>query len=522
MGCNLTVAGLRTPERSRGLQPLASLWLAALVLCGGCGGASEPRASAERPTLRVGVAVPEVGYSSPSIGLGSLLGSLSGDRLFTPDNNGRPQSQIFDRWERSPDGLVWRLSIRDGIKFHDGTIVTAETVEQDLEPEVRQALRSPGLIDVSTITAPDSHTVVIELKRPSSLLMDDLSGKALERSVDDHAVGIGPFVADSVSSDRASLHAFDDYFQGRPSIGRLELISYPTVRTAWAAMMRGEIDSLYEVGSEAADFVEAESTVRVYSFARPYVHTLGFNVRRPVFKRPEVRQAINEAIDRDAILHAVLRDRGRVAQGYVWPSNWAYDRSLPAFVFDPDAARRTLDEIGLRVKSVKGSMPERFSFTCILPEGMPLFEEMSLVIQKQLFDIGVNMRPESVSFADLSRRLATGDFDAFLSELASPRMLGWAYRFFHSPTEGFQPYLGWGYTAADAALDKIRYGLTDDEVRAGVSEFQRVLYDDPPAAFISWDERARAVSRRFLVPAEPGVDIFPSIWRWKAAPPSSD
>ena len=89
-------------------------------------------------------------------------------------------------------------------------------------------------------------------------------------------------------------------------------------------MMRGEIDSLYEVGREAADFVEAESTVRVYSFARPYVHVLGFNVRRPVFRRPEVRQAISEAIDRNAILHAVLRDRGRVAEGYVWPSHWAY------------------------------------------------------------------------------------------------------------------------------------------------------------------------------------------------------
>ena len=62
--------------------------------------------------------------------------------------------------------------------------------------------------------------------------------------------------------------------------------------------------------------------------------------------------------------------------------------------------------------------------------------------------------------------------------------------------------------------------MTDDEVRAGVAELQRVLYDDPPAAFITWDERARAVSRRFIVPAEPGVDVFPSIWRWKAAPAS--
>ncbi len=343
MGCNLIVAGPRTPERSRGLQPWASLGFAALVTCAACGGSPPAPASAERPTLRIGVALP-VWCVPGSIGMGSILASLSGDRLFTPGQDGRPESKIFERWERSADGLEWRLSLRDGIRFHDGAVMTADTIKSFLETQLAQTPRPPGLLDVSALRTPDAHTLVIDLKRPSSFLMDDLSGNSLERRAGDRTVGIGPFVTDSVSADRATLHAFDDYFQGRPSIGRLELISYPTVRTAWAAMMRGEIDSLYEVGRDAADFVEAESTVRVYSFARPYVHVLGFNVRRPVFRRPEVRRAISQAIDRNAILHAVLRDRGRVADGYVWPSHWAYDRSAPTLRFRsrrrPNGARR--------------------------------------------------------------------------------------------------------------------------------------------------------------------------------------
>jgi peptide/nickel transport system substrate-binding protein len=434
--------------------------------------------------------------------------------------DGRSTSQIFERWQRSPDGLQWTLSLRSGIKFHDGELASADAVRLILEPELQNALRAPGFIDVASIAAPDAATLSIRLKRPSAFLLDDLSGYSLERGSGQDQVGTGPFIADTASAEKATLHSFDDYFQGRPSIGRIELISYPTVRTAWAAMMRGEIDALYEVGRDAAEFVEAESTVKMYSFARPYVHVLGFNARRAVFRRPEVRQAISQAVDRNAILHAVLRDRGRVADGYVWPSHWAYDRSAPAYGYDPAAARATLDRLGLRVKEVKGSMPERFSFSCISLDGVPLFEQMSLLIQKQLYDVGVNMRIEPLPFGELVKRLASGDFDAFLFELASPRVLSWAYRFFHSPTDSFQPFVGWGYSAADAALDKIRYAMTDDEVRAGVSEFQRALYDDPPAAFITWDERSRAVSRHFIVPAEPGMDIFPSIWRWKAAPPA--
>jgi hypothetical protein len=91
------------------------------------------------------------------------------------------------------------------------------------------------------------------------------------------------------------------------------------------------------------------------------------------------------------------------------------------------------------------------------------------------------------------------------------------YQFLHSPVPGSPALLDSGYAAADGALDRLRLASSDDEVRAAVGGLQRVLYDDPPGVFIAWDERARAVSRRFFVPSTPGRDILQNFWQVRPA-----
>ena len=69
----------------------------------------------------------------------------------------------------------------------------------------------------------------------------------------------------------------------------------------------------------------------------------------------------------------------------------------------------------------------------------------------------------------------------------------------------------------DAALDAIRHAGSDDEYQRGVAAFQRATMDDPPAIFLAWGQRARAVSTRFAVPAEPGRDILGTLGLWRPA-----
>jgi hypothetical protein len=115
----------------------------------------------------------------------------------------------------------------------------------------------------------------------------------------------------------------------------------------------------------------------------------------------------------------------------------------------------------------------------------------------------------------LQARLKKGDFDAFVFEMAG-RSLSWVYEFWHSRENGF---IDTGYTAADAVLDRIRSARSEEEVRGGITELARVLHDDPPAAFLAWQEQTRAVSIKFDMAAEPARDILSNVWQWRPAAP---
>jgi ABC-type transport system substrate-binding protein len=160
-------------------------------------------------------------------------------------------------------------------------------------------------------------------------------------------------------------------------------------------------------------------------------------------------------------------------------------------------------------------MPSRFQFNCLV---YPPLERIALIIQKQLFEVGVDMTIELAKVGDIVGRAARGNFDAFLLWQSSGRSLTFPYLFWHSPEPGRPVFLQSGYTAADAALDRVRYAPNDGEFRGAVAAFQQAIHDDPPAVFLAWEERVRAVNRTFHVPPQdPGRDVTYSLWRWRPA-----
>jgi ABC-type transport system substrate-binding protein len=267
------------------------------------------------------------------------------------------------------------------------------------------------------------------------------------------------------------------------------------------------------VSRDAADFVQAESTVRTYTFLRPYYIPLVFNVRNTILKDAAVRRAINEALDRDALVREGMSGRGRVADGPIWPQHWAYSPATP-FKYDVASARARLDAAGYKVKpGLNGTNPVRFSFTCLVFADDTRFDRIAMLIQKQLADVGIDMKLVPVPQEKLGPRLASGDFDAFLFEFAG-RSLSWVYEFWRSH-EGSR--VDTGYRSADAVLDRIKMALTDDQVRTAVADLGRILHDDPPAAFVAWQTTARAVSTKFDVDEEENRDILANVWQWHPA-----
>ncbi len=447
--------------------------------------------------------------------------TLSSEPLVGVGFDGRPQAALAESWESLPRGLGVRLKLRPAVLFHNGRPADAPSVARMLRDQIASYERAGWKVEnIKDITAVGSGEIEIRYRRPDAFILPDLSVFSIA-DLKDPLLRTGPFKLASLDPS-VSLVAFDRYYLGRPSIDAIEFQPYQTQRKAWSAMMRGEVNSLYEVSREAADFVEAESAVRPYPYLRGYHVALVFNQRHPILARKDVRVALNEAVDRDAIVRDAMRGRALPADGPIWPYHWAYSSAQSSFAFNPDAARLRLDGAGLTANRDRtpGHMSSRFRFTCLVPSDDGRFERIALVVQRQLFEIGVDMEIEAMPVDQLiNRRVPNGEFDAFLFEMTSGRTLGWLYRFWHSPAEGPPPALRTGYRGADSVLDRLRAAQTDNETRLAVSDLQRVMHNDPPAIFLVWPRETRAVDARFRVPYLSDRDVLTGVREWRLMPP---
>jgi peptide/nickel transport system substrate-binding protein len=472
------------------------------------------------PELTIGYADPRPRVSVDR-GIATIVNNLTSERLLSLGRDGRPEAALVERWQESPDGLTWRFTLRKDLRLQDGSPLDAPVVRDWLTASLRASADQgglfPGLRGITSIEAPGPLEFVVHLSQPDDLLLEGLAYTSPQGGRDGNRTA-GPFRIDSRDREGVKLSAFPDYYRGRPRLERIQIREFPSARNAWGAMMRGELDFLYDVPPEALEFIEQSSTTFVATFLRPYVTTLVFNEAHPVLGLRDVRVALNAAVNRTEIIKVALRGRGYPATDHVWPKHWAYDPLQPRFRYDAARAAALLDAQGLRPDRLHGrDRGARFAFTCLVPGDEPRFEQVALLVQRQLVEVGVDMQLESVPVPVLQQRLRSGTYDAFLFELGSGHGLGWAYWFWHS-SSGPQ-WVTTGYRSADAALEAVRGARTDDGRRDAVRQLRRAMHTDPPGAFLYWSESTRAVSRRFDIPHVPDRDILFTVSQWRLAPP---
>jgi len=465
-------------------------------------------------TLTIGY--PHQTGQDPLHGVQQAARLLSFEGLAYLARDGRPRPRLAESWHESEDRLTWSIKLRKNARFHDGSLVDATAVKQSLDRSIagREKVFRPGLADIAAVEAPSSSEIVLKLNAPSTFVIDDLT-VAIVKNANGEEIGSGPFVTTSTSPTEIVMTSVPTYYRSEPVINRIVWRAYPTVRTAWAAMMRGDIDFLYEVPPDALEFIEPEESVSVFPFLRNYVYALALNTKRHPFDSPRVRRALNYAVDRSEVIDLALHGRGKPANGPTWPEHWAFDRSISEYGHDPSRATALLDAAGLPKAraSAPGQVPARLHFTCLVTQNFALWERMALIAQRDFAQVGVDMQFESVSFTELNQRLANGNFDAVVMELVVGNSVSRPYFFWHS--QGLLNAWGYRNTKVDAALDGVRRSSSEDLYRQSFRSLQSETLDDPPAVFLALGEVARAVSKRFKVVAQQGTDIISTIPEWQ-------
>jgi peptide/nickel transport system substrate-binding protein len=435
--------------------------------------------------LRVGTA---------QIELDAFIQNITLEAIAKIGSDGRARPWLAKKLTPSPNGLVLTIETRPNVLFHDGSPVTSTILADILRTTLPHAFLAGE--DVAAITPASESEIRVELRKPSRFVLEALED--LIRKPGSKTIGTGPFAA--VASETAEVRADKNYYLGPPAIDGITVHMYPSVRAAWAEMLRNHIDMVYDVGLNALDSLQTSTTIDVFSYTRNYQYVVLFNTASRTFGPPALRRALNSAVDREAFIRDALNGRGVVSSGPIWPQNWAAGRAREGLPFDPAAAAAEVRARGGKV-----------SFRCLVA---PEDETVALVLKRQLAAVGIDVVFEQASIEAIRDARTSLAFEAILTTAINGPSVFRTSAWWHS--KGPRNNGRYASRRVDEALDAIRRSLTDEAYESGVEEFQRAILDDPPALFLAWNQRARAVSRRFHVPpTEPNIDVLGSLRLWQ-------
>lgn len=429
-----------------GLAHLSVAVAVVVLVSAACGGgAPGGDAPAPAPTeLRLAIGGESEDGLDPTLGWGRYGSPLFQSTLLTRDADLSITNDLATGHSVSADGLVWTVDIRGDARFSDGTPVTA----QDVAYTFTAASRSGGRTDVTVLreaVATDADTVELRLTEPQSTFVNRLVSLGI---VPEHAhgpdyagnpVGSGPFRF--VQWDRGQqliVERNDDYYGPKPAFQRVVFV-FTGEDATMAAATAGQVHMAAVPSSLASAEVAGMRLVPVTSVDNrgimfPYVPDTGettpagLPIGNDVTSDRAIRQAVNHAIDRKALVDGVLEGYGSPATGPVDGLPW-YEPSSAIIGNDPDRARSILDAAGWvdgDGDGIRERAGARAAFTLLYPAQDTMRQGLSLSVADMLRPIGIEVAANGVSWDVIDTRLHA---DAVL--------LGWGS---HDPTEMYNLY----------------------------------------------------------------------------------
>jgi peptide/nickel transport system substrate-binding protein len=257
------------------------------------------------------------------------------DTLFGTDAHFQPQPEMVDRWEASPDKLVYTFTLRDKLAFSDGQPVRSADCIASLDRWMqRDGLGQMLARSVDTMSAVDDKTFTIALKRPFPLLLNALGkpssnvpfimperiAKTPANEQIKDAIGSGPFifVKDEFEPGHKVVYVKNPNYAPRaeppswtaggkaPKVDRVEWIYIPDQTTALNALVAGEVDWWQQVQTDAVPVLEKTPGVTVAELEPlRYTGNMVFNHLQPPFNNPKLRQAVLRGVDQASYMAAV-------------------------------------------------------------------------------------------------------------------------------------------------------------------------------------------------------------------------
>lgn len=330
---------------------------------------------------------------------------------------GELEPMLATEWDQV-DPTTWEFTLRDGVTFQDGTPLDADAVVGALAHllEVKTPARAFNADAVSGVKAVDEATVQITTPAADPLVplrvatpnAGILAPKAYEgKQIDIESTCTGPFtVTDEVPGQSLTLERNEDYWGGEVALASAEVRFVIDGAARATQVQTGEAQIAKSLPVASLGMLGDDANVEIHEIPVTRTTVMLLNNSRPPFDDPLVRQAIQKAVDTQAIVDGIYEGAGSPGVGPFGPDTAWAPEGAEAVAVDLDEARSLLDQAGVD--------PESLTIELMAYNDRPEFGDLAAVIQDQLSQLGVKVEIRAGEYTSMEPDMLSGDFDAAL------------------------------------------------------------------------------------------------------------
>ena len=418
--------------------------------------------------------------------------------------------QKYEPWlatalpEISDDGKVYRIPLRQGVRFHDGTTFDAYDMvysfERILNPENKTYVYRKYVDVVESVEAIDEFTLKITLQTPDNAFIAKLAGPevapvsqaAVEAAGEDYGtkrvIGTGPFrFVEWLPGDRIVLERFDDYWQqGLPYLDRIVFKIVPDETTALLQLRLGEVHILDDVPRKSINLLKQDAPNLTVTLLVGIQHEqIYLNTARPPFDDIRIRRAVAHAIDRQAIIDSVFDGYAIESVGPYHSWAWTHHPDLKQpYPYNPEKAGRLLKEAGYGPDN-----PLRFE---LMATNQEMFVDQAVMVQAYLKDVGVQVEVLPLEKSTLFDRVYVRKTYKDTPEMYAAALEDWgasvddpessAERLFQSDSGGNKCF--YKNREVDTLFSDVNFAKTVDEQKAVYYKTEQLIASDVPTIWI--------------------------------------
>jgi peptide/nickel transport system substrate-binding protein len=410
-----------------------------------------------------------------------------------------PVPDLAEKWD-NPDEKTWVFHLRQGVKFHDGSDLTASDVKYTYESVLDPTFNSPFrsfYLSVDKVDATDNNTVTFTLKEPFAPFLSymDLGivpqAAASKPDFSTKPIGTGPFKVDTWNTgDSIDLSPFDAFYAGRANLDRLRVKVVPDNSARVVALESGDLDFVQSPLSPQ-DVAREQSAAKLRVDRTPaagYTY-VNLNTADPILADKNVRQALAHLVNKQQIIDTIYKGIGKPANGPIVPGMWAYSADIPSYDFSPDKAKQLLEDAGWKAGAdgVRTKDGQKLSLVVRTHSEDPDRKQLIQVLQSEFQNVGIEATTNTVEFPALFQDVQDGKYQV--------SVIGWLNlqdpdraTFRQFTIDGSANYGKYRNDQVDSLLKQARTTLDQTKAKTLYTDAVKQIVDDAPYVFVQYQE----------------------------------